>query len=525
MTILRFCLFFITLFAFPAGLFADRWLILPPRLELQDGMVKALPPGEIARAMALYLKLSRLSQVVPVAEAEACLKTAGASMAQKLSPEILPVIAQNCRAERMLLTRMRGQKETIEVTTKVFYRESGQLTDTMVSTGNEVLPALGRHLSERFAKAPATIKESSTDLVVAGDTYGGSYYDWQYARDLLLGLDFFKSAFCLMDHRGKLQRAAPRTDRGEQKQFLEKLRFEGSGSFGESESMTQCVHNAALAGHGEGRKVLQLYLVSDFPRDAKSQIVLRSQFRRLARHGKILIAPAGTSSEASLRFWSNIARELSENASFLPSAQHVRVGLATGQEWHIFRRGGRIYESREAEPNRLDKGIAIPEKYAENTAPQDLISLYQTLSGNKVISSGAPDLYAANLKAALLAAFKSTEAANTAWRVLLDQNGQTFYVSLMPAEARLLQEGGFARVFTELRSPTDKDLLRNAPAPSLVIDNAGDSATIIELKVSDYLRSPEKYLRRSLAGRSFYILSGRVVRISPPEADALDGGF
>ncbi|MBL8035694.1 MAG: hypothetical protein JNJ69_18465, partial [Leptospiraceae bacterium] len=125
----------------------------------------------------------------------------------------------------------------------------------------------------------------------------------------------------------------------------------------------------------------------------------------------------------------------------------------------------------------------------------------------------------------LLAAFKSTEAANTAWRVLLDQNGQTFYLSLMPAEARLLQEGGFARVFTELRSPTDKDLLRNAPAPSLVIDNAGDSATIIELKVSDYLRSPEKYLRRSLAGRSFYILSGRVVRISPPEADALDGGF
>lgn len=504
------------------SLHADRWLVLPPRVELAKG---APEPGDLARAMALYLKLSRLSQVVQVTEAEGCLKTANVSMAQKIAPESLPAVAQNCHAERMLLTRVRSREGEIEITTKVFYRESGQLTDTLVTNGSGLLATLGRHLSERFGKSPATVKENSTDLIVAGDTFGGAYFDWQYARNLLLSLDYVKSAYCLVDHRGKLQSTTPRGDRTEQKQFVEKLRFEGSGSLSEIDAIVSCATKAAGETRSEGRRSLVLFLVSDFPRDPRAQITARAQIRKLARAGKLIISPASTSTEASLKFWGNIVRELGDAASFLPSAQRVRVGLSTGQEWHIFRRGGRLYESRENEPARLDNGILIPEKYADNNSPQDLLKIYQAMSGNKVISSGAPDIFAGQLRSNLISAFKGGAADSTAWRVLLDQNGQTFYLSLSPADARKLTQGAFVRVFTELKPPSEKDLLRNIASPSLIVEPAGEVPASIDLNVADYLKAPEKYLRRSLAGRSFYVLSGRVLRVTPPEADALDSGF
>lgn len=518
----RVALCILTLTASAQTLSADRWLILPPRVELAKGAPEA---GDLARAMALYLKLSRLSQIVQVTEAEGCLKIANVSMAQKIAPESLPAVAEACHAERMLLTRVRSRDGEIEVTTKVFYRESGQLTDTMVTTGAGLLGALGRHLSERFGKSPASVKENSTDLIVAGDTFGGAYFDWQYARNLLLSLDYVKSAYCLVDQRGKLQSAAPRSDRSEQKQFIEKLRFEGSGSLGELDSVVDCTAKAAGIARNEGRRAMILFLVSDFPRDPRAQITARAQIRKLARAGKLVISPASTSTEAALKFWSNIARELSESAVFVPSAQRVRVGLSTGQEWHIFRRGGRLYESRENEPAQLTGGIVIPEKFADNTSPQDLLKVYQAMSGNKVISSGAPDIFAGQLRSTLVTAFKGSATDSTAWRVLLDQNGQTFYVSLSPADARRLTQGAFVRIFTELKPPSDKDLLRNIASPSLIVEPAGEVPASIDLNVADYMKAPEKYLRRSLAGRSFYVLSGRVLRVAAPEADALDSGF
>ncbi len=515
------CGFAILTLAAPA-LSADRWLILPPRVELPKGMGEG---GDLARAMALYLKLSRLSQIVQVTEAEGCLKIANVSMAQKIAPESLPAVAEACHAERMLLTRVRSRGGEIEVTTKVFYRESAQLTDTMVTSGPGLLATLGRHLSERFGKSPATVKENSTDLIVAGDTFGGAYFDWQFARSFLLSLDYVKSAYCLIDQRGKLQSARPRSDRAEQKQFIDKLRFEGSPVLAEIDGVADCAAKAAGVTRSEGRRAMILLLVSDFPCDPRAQITARSQIRKLARAGKLLISPASTASEAALKFWSNIARELSDSAVFLPSAQRVRVGLSTGQEWHVFRRGGRLYESRESEPAQLSGGILIPEKFADKTSPQDLVKIYQAMSGNKVISSGAPDIYAGQLRSALVTAFKGSATDSTAWRVLLEQNGQTFYVSLSPADARRLPQGTFVRIFTELKPPSEKDLLRNFASPSLIVETAGEVPASIDLNVADYLKAPEKYLRRSLAGRSFYVLSGRVLRVAAPEADALDSGF
>lgn len=515
----------LVLFSTIAPLHADRWLVLPPRVEQLKPATNANLPGDLARAMALYLKLSRISQVVPVAEAEGCLKTAGVSMAQKINPDSLPAVAENCHAERMLLTRVRERGDDFEITTKVFFRESRQLSDTLVTSGSALLPVLGAHLSERFGKSPAAVKEESTDLLVAGDTFGGAYFDWQYARSLLLSLDYFKSGYCLVDQRGKLQSIKPRSDRGELKQFIDKLRFEGSGALSELDSIVDCAMKSAAASRAEGRRVLMLLLVSDFPRDPRSQVTARAQLRKLARAGKLVISPAGTASEATLRFWGNVARELAENAVFVPAAQHVRAGLSTGQEWHIFRRGGRLYESRDAEPARLEGGIRIPDKFADNTAPHDLLNIYQQMSGNKVISSSAPDVFAQPLKSALMAAFKSGSGDAATWRVLLDQNGQNFYVSLSPTDARRLAPGGFARIFTELKAPTEKELLRNRAMPTLLIDAAHESSGMIELPVAEYLKSPDKYLRKSLAARSFYILSGRVLKVIPPEADALDSGF
>lgn len=512
---------------FTSAVFSDRWLVLPPRLELaatrsQDS---TLQPGDIARAMALYLKVSRVAEIVQVAEAEGCLKQANTSMAQKIAPETLRAVAKHCMAERMLLTRIRRKDGEFEVTSKVYFREGDTLSDTLVSSGGNLNTVLGQNLSERFGKSPATPKEASADLIVAGDTYGGAYFDWPQLKNLFLSLDSVKSGFCFADGRGKVQTLKPQADKTIQKEFLEKLRFEGFGTYGEADSLLDCAVKGAAVARQEGRSAIVVFIPSDFPRDSRMQINLRAQVRRLSRAGKVVIAPASTATLETQNFWLRLARELGENASYQPSAQRVKVGLATGQEWYVFRRGGRIYETRDSETARFEGGIVIPEKYAAQNAAADLVKIYEALSKNKVVSPGAVEYYGVPLKNTLAQGFKTAPAGAADWRVLLDQNGQTYYLSLTARDAQKLKADTFARIYVELKSPSATEVIRNRATPVLVVENAADSSPALEINVSDFIRAPGKYLRKGIGGRSFFIMSGKVVRIQPPEADALDSGF
>lgn len=510
------------IFSLSYPLFADRWLLLPPRLELPNESVDA---GDLARAMALYLKASRVSEIVSVAEGETCLKNAGLAMTQKIRPEALRDVAKNCLAERMLLTRIRRKNGQLEITSKVYFRESAELTDTMVATGDSLLPTLGKSLSERFGKKPATAKENSADLIIAGDAFGGNYADWQAQKNLLLSVDSVKSAYCLVDARGQLQALKLKAERAAQKDFIDRLRFEGMGSYSDAEAMIACAKDAAKASRAEGRRAEIVFLVSDAPRAARAQIGVRAQLRSLVRAGHLTIVPASTVDTVAWKFWSTMARELAESATFLPSAQRVKLGLSNGQEWYIFRRGMRLYEMRDGEGAQLSGGVNIPEKYRQETAPEHLVKLYETLSKNKVVSSAAPQVVNAALKNNLATALRANSAEGVVWRVLMKQNGQTYYISLTARDAQNLKVGTHARFFTELKNPSETELLRNRATPTLVILNAYDSSPLVELNVGDYLRNPAKYLRKSLARSSFYILSGEVVQVIPPDSDALDGSF
>lgn len=503
--------------------FADRWLILPPRTEGEAAA--SLNGPDLARQMALYLRISRVGEIVSVTEAEGCLKQANLSMSGKIRPEELRVVAQACHAERMLLTRIRRKSGEFEVTTKVYFRESDRLTDTLVTSGSTLHPLLGSHLSERFGKTPATPKESSADLIIAGDTYGGVYFDWTALKSFFLGLDWVKSAYCLIDSRGKLQSAKLKSDRANLKEFVERLRFEGSGFYGEGEALVHCAESAAHEARREGRRPIVVFLASESPRENRQQINLRAALRRLARQAKVIIAPASTTHETAQKFWSGIARELAENSVYLPLAQKARVGLASGQEWYIFRRNGRLYESRDAEPKEFKSGVRIPDKDAELVNPSDLIPLYEKLSKNKVVSPGKPTVDAAQLTQNLVNAFRSNDSEGAAWRVLLNQGGQNYYLSLGARDAQTLKPDTFARIYTELKNPTDSEIIRNRPSPTLVIGEAKDSAPGLELNVAEYIREPRKFLRKSMGGRSFYIFTGKVVQIIPPDTDAMDSGF
>lgn len=509
------------LILFTTAVFPDRWLVLPPRVE----NVESQAPGDLARAMALYLRVSRVAEIVQVAEAEGCLKQANLSMTQKISPEALRSVAKICMAERMLLTRIRRKDGEFEITSKVYFREGDTLSDTLVSSGADLNTVIGQNLTERFGKSPATPREASADLIVAGDTYGGAYFDWPQLKNLFLSLDSVKSSFCFADGRGKIQSLKPQGDKNRQKEFLDKLRFEGFGTYGEADSLLDCTVKAAAVARQEGRSALVVIIPSDFPRDSRMQINLRAQVRRLSRSGKVVIAPASAATVETQNFWLRLARELGENAAYQPSAQRVKVGLATGQEWYVFRRGGRIYETRDSETARFEGGIVIPEKYAGQNAAADLVKIYEALSKNKVVSPGTVEHYGAPLKNTLAQGFKTAPAGTSDWRILLDQNGQTYYLSLTARDAQKLKTDAFARIYVELKPPSATESIRNRVSPALIVESAADSSPALEISAADYIRSPGKYLRKAIGGRSFYIMTGKVIRIQPPEADALDSGF
>ena len=524
-------LLILTLLLMERSLYADRWLILPPRIEstanaesLVASAQTSTAAADLARAMALYLRASRVSHVVSVAEAESCLKQENLSMEQKIAPELIGRVAKNCQAERVLLTRVRRRSGEFEVTSKVYYRESDTLTDTLVKSGDDLQRVIGEQLSERFNARPATPKESSSDLIVAGDTFGAAYYDWQQLKPFFLSLDSVKTAYCLADAQGKLQTYRLRADKQQEKEFIDRLRFEGGYSLPDPQAMTDCLRKAQSETLREGRRAIVLLLVSAQPQDAEARLRLKAALRQIAARSKLLISPTATAGENATRFWAQMARELGDDAQYLPMAQRARAGLSTGQEWFIFRRGGRLYENRSAEPQTLTGGVLIPEKFAGMNSPQDLLRLYAQLSGNKVVSAGEATAWNGALTKVLAQSFRSTGSSGS-WRVMLEQNGQSYYLSLAAPEARKLKVGEYARIYTELLPGSDREVLRNRPSPVVIIDKAHDSAAAIEIRVGDFLRQPAKYLRRGMGGRSFYVMTGKVLRVSPPEHDALDDGF
>ncbi len=503
------------------NLSAERWLILPPRIE----NAATVTPGNLARGIALYLRASRVSEIASVTEAEGCLKEANLRMEQKISPEALHQVAKQCRAERMLLTRVRRRQGNFEITSKVYYSESGAITDSLTTDAPEMLPAIGMNLNERFGKAPHLQKTSGSDLVVAGDLYGSGYFDWQMLASQLPQLDPLKTTYCLADARGEVQQAAFTGNAGAQRSFLQKLRHEGFGDFALSTAMTDCIDRALRAARSEGRRSQLVFIASAHPTSERAQISARAMVRKLARSARVIIAPTSTSSAATQKFWLLLAREMGENAVSKLISQRVKVGLSGGQEWHIFRSGGRLYELRTATPARLEGGIQIPEKYADMSGPGDLVKLYALLSGNKVVSSTPPDIYADTLLQPLRAAFQSSGNKEILWRVLLEQSGQRYYLSLTPNDARNLKVGEFTRIFAELKASHANDVLQNHATPLIIISRADESPASLEINISDYIRSPEKYLRTSFASRSFFVFTGKVLQVLPATGDALEDGF
>ena len=315
-----------------------------------------------------------------------------------------------------------------------------------------------------------------------------------------------------------------RADKQQEKEFIDRLRFEGGYSLQNPQALTDCLRKAQAETLREGRRAIVVLLVSAQPQDAESRLQLKAALRQIAAKSKLLIVPTGSATETAARFWAQIARELGDDAQYLPTAQRARAGLSSGQEWYIFRRGGRLFESRYAEPQKLTGGVLIPEKFSGMNAPQDLLKLYAQLSGNKVVAPGEATAWNGALTNTLAKSFQTTGAGGS-WRVMLDQNGQSYYLSLAAPEARKLKVGDYARLYTELLPGSDREILRNRPSPVVIIDKAHDSAAALEVAVGDFLRNPAKYLRRGIGGRSFWVMTGKVLRVSPPERDALDDDF
>jgi len=501
---------------------AERWLILPPRIE---GGSPTISPGDLARSMALYLRASRVGEIAGVTEAEACLKEAGVNTAERVQSESLKQVANRCGAERLLLTRVRQRGDKTEVTSKVYYSEAGVVTDTLTHEGSAQLETIGRNLSERFGRSPHADKGSGADLIVAGDLYGAGYFDWQRLQLELPQFDAVRTTYCLLDTNGQVQQAFFAGEADRQREFLKKLRHEGQGDFAINSQMSACIAKGLENARTTGRPATLLMVVSAHPAASSAQISARAALRKLAARSRFVVAAASAMPAPAQKFWSQIVRELGDQATIKPMAQHVRVGLSSGQEWHIFRATGRLYELRAATPDHLQGGIAIPEKYSDMASAADLVKLYTLLSGNKVVSSSPPDIFAEPLLQSLKRTHKPSAAGSLVWRVLMDQAGQRYYLSLTAKDAQSLKVGETTRIFAELKASHDRDVLQNSASPVIVIKRADESAAALELNVSEYIKNPHQYLRRSLGGRSFYIFTGKLLQVLPPENDAIDDGF
>ena len=508
----------------PPTLFAERWGILPVRIESPQTANAELGIA-LARAGALYLKLLKISTAIPVAEIEGCVKSAGINFQNKIALESISQIAQDCDADRLIAFRIQKKSDGYQLISKIYYRESRTITDTIATSGELLLPALGDHLSRRFQKKIQFGEKHLNDLIFSTDTFGSSYFEWQFLRPLISRVDFDRLGFCLLQANGKVSRQSLTSEREISNEFLKRIRFEGIGSYDSYANLEKCTANLVAESRERNNTPHVVIFASDVPQNSDAVHSLKARLRTMSQKTHLHIWLSSNASSRTAKFWIDLSRELSQlNAVEIePIALRQKVGLSSGGEWHIFRKNGRLYETQEAAPSKLSGGISIPDKLNEEHSAGDFSRLYSVMSKNKVISKSEPTVFTEPLLESIrFSGSPQSEHAEASWKVFLEDEGVSYVLKLPAREARRLEIGKMVYILTSIRRGSDQDILQNESALSFVLKNASEVSSLLQIKIADFIRNPQPFENKSLAGRSIYILSGKVKSVQPSDADVLE---
>ena len=484
---------------------------------------------ELAKLIRIWLLISGEGSVLSQDTLEKAYRRLALSSKRYLSERDLKEVARELDSEKFLVSRISRNKHNFVFLSRVYYKSSSSLTDTIQTKGKNLWILIQKHLEARFPKM-ASLKPvssfSKSKILFLLDLSGTNYYVIRALTSFTRNLSSSNIGICAIDASGNISSLGLGYTRSQTIQFLNSLRPRGGGRYLKNfHRGLQCLESIRPKKNSPQNKknnIKTILMVSGIPRADQEKRRARLLLRRLSTRSEILIVGTTALRIPDRAFWEDISNELS------PPSKHAykdiiyrqRLGLSNGDEVYLFWEGNKILQSSSEEYHHSPQfQWRIPARYWLELEPEQIQRIYQRLSQNRVIASGKPDILVKETIIDHIGAPKKKYWSLKTARILISLEKSNFWISI-PKDSLYDRNGspkvsiGESYYFMLNMKPDERGVpFNNAPNFGYVFKDYLHVPRILHINLSQYLPNKSKFLYKSIGGSSIYIFFAKVKRI------------
>jgi hypothetical protein len=471
---------------------------------------------QMAQLMRLYLKSNFVNSVLPMDSVKKAYQKNNVGLNADLTAGELKSISYDLDCDKVILTEVFFSKSTIRVETRIFFTQSGTISDTVTISGEKFYETMGQSLKQRFQFFGNNFIASDERYYYTFglDASGKNYNEIHFLSNLAAEMDIDRSSAASVDGYGKLFLLQPTQEKSTLLDYINHVRPQSTDT--QDRLYTQLLESVIelldKVNSTDEKKVVVL-VVSSAPKQMKSRQKVNGFIRRIAHKTKILALGNGKLSPEERNYWALMTTG-SSNISYKDILYKQKIGLSDGNSVYLMKSGNKLLESNIGDA-QYSHEIFLNKDDLKNFNQDTLVKIFESNTQKTVVSPGKPEI---DYNLSLLSDTVKTsgrESKESTARILLLIENKPFWIevphkSILDGEGKLMLTNGEKYYFLLNLTPAGRGMpFKNSPSFAEVLPQP-EVSKILLLNMDSYLKYPEKYINKSIAGTSLYIIYGAV---------------
>ena len=522
---------FIFVFIFLASsihLYAASWALLPvkfngsPGAQMAGGMSfdpeKSENGWEVAQLIRLYLKSNYVNTVLPMSSVMKVFKNNHIGLNADITTAELKTISDNIDADKLLLTEIFFTNKSVKVQTRIYFSQSGIISDSTTLVGENLYEVLGRALQQRFQFVGNNfLKQENNYYFIWGiDASGKNYEEIKSLPNLIRELAISRSAAVSVDGYGKAVYLQSTSEKSTLYDYINHIKPQSTDTTDRLyPELLENVYTFILKNRNEDKPVAVI-LVSSAPRSMSSRQKTSGFVRKIGQKTGLLILGNGRLTPEERNFWA-IQGAGNSHIQYKDVVYKQKTGLADGNSLYLIKSGSKLLESNIGEIDNAHE-IFLTVDQSKDFTQENIYKTFESATQRQVVSNYKPEIdYNISMFGNLIES-STPDSKETRLRILLLIENKPFWIevpyrSVLDETGNMLISADNSYFFyLNLTGGGYGMPFKNSPYFADILPQSEVSKVIL-LNIEKYLKNPSNYLNKSIAKTSLYILYGKVKEI------------
>lgn len=473
---------------------------------------------DMAQMLRLYLKSNYVNTVLPMSSVMRAYKNNRIGINSDLTLTELKTLSENIDADKLLLTKIYFAGKSVNIETRIYFSQSGVISDSATISGENLYETIGRSLKQRFQFSSNNfLKPENNYFFIWGiDASGKNYEEIRSLSSLIRELDISRTAAISIDGYGKSLYLPPTPEKLSLFDYLDHIKSQSTDTTDRLfPELLESVYSFVLKNQNE-EKAIAVVLVSSAPKSMSSRQKTAGFIRKIGLKSGLLILGNGRLTPEERNFWS-IQTAGNSHIQYRDVIYKQKTGLADGNSLYLIKSGNRLLESNTSEIDNSHE-IFLSIDQSKIFTQDNIYQTFESATQRKVVSQYKPEIaYPVSMFGNLMEG-NSSDSKETKLRLLLLMENKPFWIEV-PYRSVLDENGNMLLsvdnsyfFFLNLVMGDHGMPFRNSPNFAEILPDS-EVSRILLLNIEQYLKNPARFLNQSIARTSLYIFYGKVKEI------------